>query len=442
MRLKHNVMSRVLFLFFLSFGVWGTTAWGQDILRVREAVDIALENNYDIRLSKNTQRIAKENNTYGTAGLLPTVTGNLTQSNSIQNSNQVQNNGIERSLDNARNNNLTYGVNIGWTIFDGLGMFARLDRLQELEKQGELEMKRAVLTTVGDVITLYYTIVEQQNMLSALDSNIHISNERLRTAQNRFSIGKAAKLEVLNVQVNLNEDVSMRLRQAETVKNLKTSLNGLLARELDIDFAVDTLVSIDGALVYADLLDQADRFNPDLQLIILNKRLAELDLKNIKAARYPVIRLNTGYNFSQSESSLGFVAQSNSRGFNYGVTAAVNIFDGFNQRRNERIAKIEIENAGLRIEQQRLLVQTNLRTAYETYLTNLELVKLEKKNEDIARQNLNITLAKYTIGSISAVEFRDAQENFIAALSRFNTAQLQAKLSEIQLKELIGQIDI
>lgn len=418
-----------------------SVAVAQDLLTVRDAVGIALENNYAIRLTQNVQRAAKENNTYGNAGLLPTVTGNLTQNNSVQNSNQIQNNGEERSLDNARNNSLNYGVNIGWTVFDGFGMFARMERLRELEKQGELEMKRAVLTTIGDVITMYYTILEQQNMLSALDSSIHISNERLRTAQNRFSIGKAAKLEVLNVQVNLNEDVSARLRQAETVKNLKTSLNSLLARELDIDFVVDTLVNIDGALVYTDLLDKANQFNPDLQLIALNKRLAELDLKNVKAGRYPVIRLNTGYNFSRSESSLGFVAQSNSRGFNYGVTASVNIFDGFNQRRNERIAKIQIDNASLLIEQQRLLVHTNLKTAYETYLTNLELVKLEEKNEDIARQNLTITLAKYTIGSISSVEFRDAQENFIAAISRFNTAQLQAKLSEIQLKELIGQID-
>ncbi|MFD2596559.1 TolC family protein [Sphingobacterium griseoflavum] len=415
---------------------------GQDLLSVRDAVAIALENNYAIRLTKNIQRAARENNTYGNAGFLPTVTGNLTQNNSIQNSDQIQNNGEERSLDNARNNNLNYGVNIGWTVFDGFGMFARMERLQELEKQGELEMKRTVLSTVGDVFTLYYTIIEQQNMLSALDSSIHISTERLRTAQNRFSIGKAAKLEVLNVQVNLNEDVSARLRQAETVKNLKTSLNSLLARELDIEFVVDTAVNIDGALVYADLVDKANAFNPDLQLIVLNKRLAELDLKTVKAGRYPVVRLNTGYNFSRLESSLGFVAQSNARGFNYGVTASVNIFDGFNQRRNERLAKIQIENAGLLIEQQRLLVHTNLKTAYETYLTNLELVKLEEKNEDIARQNLSITLAKYTIGSISSVEFRDAQENFIAAIARFNTAQLQAKLSEIQLKELIGQIDL
>ena len=433
-------MRRVLISLYLVICIV-TVAIGQELLTVKRAVEIALENNYDIQLSKNELLVAKENKTYGNAGMLPSATADLAQNNSVQNATQIQNSGVERSLDNARNNNLTYGVNIGWTIFDGMGMFARYEKLQELEKQGDLQLKRTILATVGDVITLYYTIVEQQNLLSALDSSILISRERLRTAENRFSIGKAAKLEVLNVQVNLNEDLSAHLRQVETVKNLKTMLNGILARDLDIDFIIDTEVGIDESLVYGDLLERADLFNPDLQIIILNKKLAELDLKDIKSARYPTVRLNGGYNFSRTESSLGFVAHSNSRGLTYGLTASVNIFDGLNQRRNERIAKIQIDNAALQIEQQRLAVQTGLKTAYETYLTNIELVKMEEKNEDIARQNLDITLSKYTIGSISAVEFRDAQENFINAISRFNAAQLQAKLSEIQLKELVGQID-
>ena len=433
-------MKKILISLYFSVSIFAM-AIGQELLTVRRAVEIALENNYDIRLSQNALLAAKENKTYGTAGMLPNATADLAQNNSIQNATQLQNSGVERSLDNARNNNLTYGINIGWTIFDGFGMFARFEKLQELEKQGDLELKRTILATVGDVITVYYTIVEQQNLLSALDSSILISRERLRTAENRFSIGKAAKLEVLNVQVNLNEDISARLRQIETVKNLKTMLNGILVRDLDIDFTIDTKVSIDESLVYGDLFARADRFNPDLQIIILNKKLAELDMREIKSARYPTVRLNGGYNFSRTESSLGFVAQSNSRGLTYGLTASVNIFDGLNQRRNERVAKLQIDNASLQIEQQRLAVETGLKTAYETYLTNIELVKLEEKNEDIARQNLDITLAKYTIGSISAVEFRDAQENFINAISRFNAAQLQAKLSEIQLKELVGQID-
>lgn len=412
----------------------------QSLLSVKEAVEVALDNNYSIRLSRNSLLGAKENVTYGNAGMLPTVTANLTQSNAVQNSRQVQTNGEERSLDNAKNNSLNYGVSLGWTVFDGLGMFARYDKLRALEELGDLDLKRTVLTTVADVINLYYTIVEQENNLTALDSNIVISEERLRTAENRYAIGKASKLEVLNVQVNLNTDVSARLKQTEVVKNLKINLNSLLARDLDETFKVDKQVAIDTDLQYVDLLNKANLLNPDLQMIVISKRIAELDLKNVRASRYPTIRLNSGYNFARSESSLGFVASSNSRGLNYGVTASMNIFDGFNQRRSERVAKIQVDHASLQIEQQQLLVKTSIKTAYETYLTNLSLRKMEEKNEEIAKQNLDITLAKYTIGSISAVEFRDAQENYINANSRLNGAILQAKLAEIQLKELVGQI--
>lgn len=413
---------------------------GQELMSVKEAVEIALENNYNVRLTRNDVLVNKENVTYGNAGMLPTVTANLTQSNSIQNSTQVQNTGEKRSLDNAKNNNLSYGVSLGWTIFDGMGMFARYDRLLELQKVGDITLKRTMLTTIADVITLYYTIVEQENNLRALDSTLVISEERLRTAENRYTIGKASKLEVLNVKVNLNSDVSARLRQLETVKNLKTNLNSLLARDIDAVFSVDKEVHIDQDLQYGVLLDLAEHLNPDLQMIVINKRIAELELKNVKASRYPTVRLNSGYNFSRSESSLGFVASSNARGLNYGVTASMNLFDGFNQRRNERVAKLQIDNAALQIEQQQLLVKTSIKTAYETYLTNLALRRLEETNAGIAKQNLDITLAKYTIGSISAVEFRDAQENYVNANSRFNGAVLQAKLAEIQLKELVGQI--
>lgn len=414
----------------------------QELLTVKEAIAIALENNYDIKLFQNNLRVAQENVTPGNAGMLPTVTGNFTQSNSVSNSNQTQISGEVRALDNAKNNSLNYGISVGWTVFDGLGMFSRYETLKELQKQGEAELQRSVVTRISDVISTYYTIVEQQNLLSAMDSSIVISQERLRTAENRFSIGKASRLEVLNVQVNLNTDESNRIKQANVVKNLKITLNNLLARDLQQEFQVIKEVHIDQSLTLGNLLEQAKSSNPDLILISINRRLAELEEKTIRANRYPTVRLNGGYNFSESESSLGFVAQSKSRGLTYGVTASVNIFDGFNQRRNERIAKLRIENADLQINQTNLQIETEISQAYNLYKTNLALVELEEKNEQIARQNMNITLEKYKIGTLSAVEFRDAQENFINAVSRFNSAQTQAKLSETLLMELIGKIEL
>lgn len=431
---------KYLALFFMTWTLYSLVT-AQELLTVQDAVELTLANNYDIKLSENNRQVAVENVTYGNAGMLPLVSGNFTQSNSIQNSKQTQNDGNIRELDNAKNNNMSYGVSLGWTIFDGLGMFSRYESLKELEKLSSVEAKGTLVTMVSDVIRTYYSIVEQQNLLVALDSSILISKERLRTAENRFSIGKASRLEVLNVQVNLNEDESARLRQLDLVNNLKTALNGLMARPLLTEFNVIKDVNIDQSMVLTDLLSKAAIHNPDLLRVGINKRLAELELKTIKANRYPTVRLNGGYNFSESESSLGFVARSNSRGLNYGVTASVNIFDGFNQRRNERVAKLKIDNADLAIEQRRNVIETALTQAFQSYQTSLALVHIEEGNERIAKQNLNITMDKYRIGTISAVEFRDAQQNFINAVSRFNTAKTQAKLSESLLKELVGTID-
>lgn len=414
----------------------------QELLTIKDAITIALDNNYEIKLFQNNLKVAQENVIPGNAGMLPTVTGNFNQNNSLSNSNQTQASGEIRSLDNAKNNSLNYGVSLGWTIFDGLGMFSRYEMLKELKKQGEVELQRSVVTRVADVISTYYTIVEQQNLLRAIDSSILISRERLRTAENRFSIGKASRLEVLNVQVNLNTDESNRIKQEGVVKNLKVALNNLLARDLHQEFAVVSEVTINSSLTLGDLIEKAKSNNPDLMLVSINRRLAELEEKTIKANRYPTVRLNSGYNFSESESSLGFVAESRSRGLTYGVTASVNIFDGFNQRRNERIAKLRVENADLEINQANLQIESEIAQAYNLYKTNLALVDIEEKNEQIARQNLNITLEKYKIGTLSAVEFRDAQENFINAISRFNSAKTQAKLSETLLMELIGKIEL
>jgi len=427
-------------LLSIFWGLYIGLGYSQDVLTVQQAVEIALENNYDIRLSQNDLQIAKENVTYGNAGMLPTVTGNFSQSNSLQNSTQVQNTGVERSLDNAKNNSMTYGVSIGWTIFDGLGMFSRYETLKELEKQGDIQLKKTILTQVSDVISTYYTIVEQKNILMALDSTILISKERLRTAENRYSIGKASKLEVLNVKVNLNTDESAQVKQTEVVKNLKIALNNLMARDLDIDFDVVEDVQVDEGLVFADLLDKSKTHNPDLLALGIAKRLADLELKTVKANRYPTIRLNGGYNFAETESSLGFVAQSNSRGLNYGITASINIFDGFNQRRNERIARIRVDNVDLVASQQQKEIESSLLQAFKSYQTNVALYRLEEKNVQIAKQNLNITMDKFRIGTISSVEFRDAQENYIQAVTRYNSSKLQAKLSETLLKEIVGSI--
>jgi outer membrane protein TolC len=127
---------------------------------------------------------------------------------------------------------------------------------------------------------------------------------------------------------------------------------------------------------------------------------------------------------------------------NYGFSASINVFNGFLQKRNERIARLQIENSTIAIEQQRQVLNSQLTSTYQTYLTNIQLIELESKNETIAKQNLDITLEKYRIGTINTLEYRTAQLNYLNAKVRHSVAQFEAKLSEIALKSLAGNLNL
>jgi outer membrane protein TolC len=420
--------------------VFSAAAPAQELLTLEDAVAQALKNNYDIRLASNDLRIDQQNVSLANAGILPSVSGTFTQNNSIQNSTQVRTDGTTQELDNAKNNNLNYGVNLGWTIFDGFRMFARYDQLKEIEKLGSTELKLTITTRVADVMETYFDLVQQQQLLKSLDTAIVISSQRVDLARNRYTIGKAAKLEVLNAQVDLNTDKTNFLRQKETFENTQTYLNELMARDVAIRFRVADTVSIDNTLKLADLMSLAGQQNPQLQIALINKRVAELNLKQVRANRYPQLRVSTGYVVTETESSLGFARSTSGSGLSYGLSASVNIFNGFLQKRNERIAKIQIENSDIQITQQQQSINSQLMSSYQTYLTNLELVQLERSNVDIAKQNLDITLEKFRIGTITTIEVRTAQLNYINAMARNSSAQYQAKLSEVALRELAGNI--
>jgi outer membrane protein TolC len=436
--MKNRFVKRYFILFLFISG----TVQAQEQLSLEQAVQLALENNFDIKITKNEVDQAKNNVSRGNAGMLPVVSGNFSTNNTVSNTKQTLSSGISQERNGARNSNLIYGPVVNWQVFDGFEMFARYERLKELEQLGEANLKLRIQNTIADVINNYFDLVSQQQQIKALNEALDISRIRYKNSNNRFKIGKAAKLEVLAASVDLNTDTTNLLRQIDAYRSTKIRLNELLAREISIEFKVSDSIIITNSLLLSELQASAATSNPNLQSALINRRIAEINLKEVKANRYPDISVNSGYNFNQATSELGFARTSTGRGFNYGLSASINIFNGSLQKRNEKNASLEIESSKLQLEKISLNINSQLTSLYQTYRTNLELVRLEQENLAVAKQNMDITLEKFKIGSVAPLEFREAQRNYINANARFTNSQFDAKLAEIALLQIAGKLTL
>ena len=425
----------ILLVFIPSYGV------SQPVLTMEQAIAIALENNYDIRLVSKDADIATNNVHVGNAGMLPSISGDVSAAATIQNTTQTLLEGETRRLRGAKNRSSAYGLSLDWTIFDGLQMFARYDQLKALRELGEANLKAAILSTVYEVVSGYFDLVQQQQLIKATQTALELSAFRYETAENRYQIGRASKLEVLAASVDLNTDTTNLLRQHDLYRTTQIRLNELLARDVNTDFAVADTILIATDLHYETLIAQAKQLNPTLQSALINHRVSQLELKRVKGERYPVVSVSSAYTRSRSSAELGFSTRSRNNGFNYGISASMNIFNGFMQRRNEQNAELMLDAAAIEVDKIEENIDAQLSAAYQTYLMNLELVRLEERNKDIARENMDITLEKFKLGSIAPVEFREAQRNFVDASTRYSTAQYQAKMAEITLKQIAGVLE-
>jgi outer membrane protein TolC len=433
--MKTKTLHILIFLWISAY------SFGQEILTIQDAVSITLENNFEIKIAKNELDIDQINNTIGNAGMLPSISAALINNNTVQNATLQQANGNEIDIDGARNFNINYGLGLEWTIFDGFKMFSRKKQLQQMNALGEKELQFAILSKISQVYSNYFELVNIQKQLKTLDSIIEVSKFRLETAQNRYTIGKVSKLEVLNAEVDLNSDLSSQVQLKEQYGLSKIRLNQLLSRAPETDFIVNETVIVDTTLELSEILDMASEQNPMLQTQFINQKIQELALKQIKADRWPTFTINSGYDLVRSQSPFGFITAAEGRNLTYGFSARLNLFDGFNQNRNEKVAAKQLENTSIALAQQKLDIASQITAMYQTYLSNLALLALEEKNKKIAAQNLDITLEKFKIGTIPAIEFRAAQVNYAQAMIRIANAQFLAKQSEISLKELAGNLN-
>ena len=430
---------KALFGCFLLVASSQSILYAQQLLTIDDAVFIGLENNYGIQISRNVAEQAGNNYSYGLYNFLPSVSLSTARSEQVSDSEFIAG-GEARSTSGARSSNTNAAVNLSWTLFDGFRMFAAYDQLGMLRDISDQELRLNMELLVANISFAYYNIIRINEQLKILENNLDVSQERIEIEETKVDLGSGSEYDLLQARTDLNADRAAYIRERNRLSEAKIYLNELLARQPDTAFGITDEINVNRDLAREELYHKIITENTELALARMQKDLTGLEVRQIRGERYPEISLTSGYSFNRSENDGGFIRFNETTGFSVGISARVAIFDGANITRRIQNARINHRNAELSIEMQKLRLESDFEAVYRAYLNAIELVDLEEENFSIAEETLDIALERFRLGSISSLEFREAQRTFLQAENRLINTKYDAKVAETELLQLSGEL--
>ena len=429
-----------LFLYFFIF-LLCVKASAQNTLRLSDAINIALKNSLDVQLNKNFVEANTTLNNYGVAGGLPIVTGIISDNEQVTTINQKLNSGVNIARKNAATNNIVLGVTSSILLYNGDRVIATKSRLGLLVKQSEQLLNAQIQNILAGVMVSYYDIVRQQSYLNTIEKSIDASSQQLQIVQARQSVGLANNADLFQAQIDLNALVQNKQSQQLIINQAKTELLRQLTLKPDSAILIQDTILVDRSLQLNTILTNLNK-NPNILAALDQIKINELMVKETAALRYPSVRATTGYNFNRNNASAGQLLLNQNYGVSVGVGIVVPIYNGSVFKRQQKVAEINVQNAGL---DKQILVRdftAQIVKSFQSYSSTLNQVDTEQENYKLSSQLLELALQRFKFKQATIVDVKNAQQSFEASGYRLVNLNFAAKSSEIELKRLANQLSL
>jgi outer membrane protein TolC len=412
----------------------------QNNLSLKEAVTIAIQNSYDIKLVENTVSVAKNNNNYGVAGGLPSVTANGTNNNTLTTINQTfpdpSRNTTRSGVDGST---LNGGLSATMILFNGYRIAATKDRLASIQKQTEATLQTQMLNTSSTVMQQYYNVIRQIAFLKTIEKSIEASEQRVAIVKTRQELGVANQADLLQSSLDLNALTQAKQNQLLVLDQVKADLYNTMVLPANSNYVFTDSIQVDQQLSLPDV-ESKMKAHPLLQsaqqLINVNQFLE----KETKALMYPTLRANTGFNYNSNKSAAGFILLNESYGPFLGFNLSIPIYAGSTSKRAYKNAQINTVSAKMQYDNTAQDLATELFKTYQNYQNSLKQTPTEVQNYAMSEALLALVMERFKLGQATIVDVKQAQQSFETAGFRLTSLKFSAKIAEIELKRLSNQL--
>ncbi|MDO1451146.1 TolC family protein [Rhodocytophaga aerolata] len=451
-------------IFIWALLLFSTGAIAQDAASrgysLQQAVDFALANNVNV---KNAQVDVKSSNArVGEVRAigLPQVSGQAQLIHNIEIQNVILEVGAGPSFGGdptapqppvgtpysfpfQLKNNAVVSVNANQLLFDG-SYFIGLKAASTYKELARKNLNQSKIQTVEAVTKAYYGVLVNRERLELLDLNVKYLDTLVRETKAMYDNGFVEKIDVDRLEVQLN-NLDYQQQQVDRLQEL--SLN-LLKFQMGLDMKQN--IQLTDSLYFEGIenftVDPVADFDysqrNEYSLLQTQKELAYLDVRNNRSQYLPQLAAFGTFGYNPAATKLSNITQKE-RWIDYsfvGLQLNVPIFDGLSKHYKIQQAKLAYEKTNQNMSLLQNSIDLEIRQATITLTNNLDALKSQKRNLDLAAEIVRVTRIKYQQGVGSNIEVNNAITAYKEAETNYYSALYDALIAKVDLDKATGKL--
>jgi outer membrane protein TolC len=417
---------------------------------LQQAIEHAIENNYQSINSGRDVQSARQKKLEATALGLPQINATVDfQNNFVIQKSVVPaeffggNPGEFVEVAFGTKQNMNARASLNQLIFDGSYIVALqasktyLDFYEKSKTKTDLEIKEMIINSYGNVLL-------SEESIDILKSNIKSVEKTLFETEQTFKNGltEEENVEQLNIRLTtLKSNLNYSIRLRDIAENmLKINLGIELDDELVLtdDLKSLTALNLDLALTNPEF-NVEQNIDYTLMTNFVDQRNLELKLEKSRYLPSLGASLNYGYNAFGEDFSTFTNADNWLDYSNLGLNLNIPIFSGFGRNARTQQAKIALEQAKTELTETEQRLKLEYLTAKSKFDFDVEQYFSSKQNLTLAERIEKKQNVKFTEGLSSSFEFTEAQRQLYTAQQDYlqamvNVINSRAKIEKITTK--------
>lgn len=420
-------------------------------LTLENCIQIALQNNKNILISKETLKSSKEDQTISRAGFIPELNVNasssktkfgktitereidLTDSSGAASTVLVP---IESGGFTTKNNSLSASLSKTYN-YATLKSYQRSNLAVE---KSELELKDTKSQIVTSVTESFLDLLQAQELENVYSENVKLSEEQMQRAESLYKVGTQTKASFLQSKVSLGTDKIRLLQQKENIRVSRANLNIFLGKDpFDSLLVSENFSKVIPEINFEELILNFKNNNFSLNSKELEIKQAEKSRAIAKSGYLP--NLTGSLSYGRNNSDLGEVYGNFDRNWSFtgNATLSMNLFNGFQTSANLQKAEISKIIAKRNFESTLQNLSLELLRTYEKLQTTIQVIKINLEKIESAEEDLKLAKERYSVGSGTQLEYRDTQVALIKAKADLVISEFDAQKALAKLNELTGK---